>query len=137
MDDRVRIVAARLEEARRTGKKIPPLSEDVRPRDEREAAAICVEVMRLRKSRHAGWKVALSPAGEVTASPLLSDGVLMSPAQISVPQAASLKIETELAFRMKRAFPASGETISTQSTLDAVDAVMPALELVDSRYEAG
>jgi 2-keto-4-pentenoate hydratase len=137
MDDRVRIVAARLEEARRTGKKIPPLNEDVRPRDEREAAAVRDTVMRLRKSRHAGWKVALSPAGEVTASPFLSDGVLMSPAQISIPQAASLGIETELAFRMKRAFPVSRENISTQTTLDAVDAVMPALELLDSRYEAG
>jgi 2-keto-4-pentenoate hydratase len=137
MDDRVRILAARLEEARRTGSKIPRLSDDVRPRDEREAAAVRAEVMRLRKSRHAGWKVALSPAGEVIASPILSDGILTSPAHVSNSQAASLGIETELAFRMKRAFPVAGETISAQSTLDAVDAVMLALELLDSRYEAG
>jgi 2-keto-4-pentenoate hydratase len=137
MDDRVRILAARLEEARRTGKKIAPLNEDVRPRDETEAAAVRAEVMRLRKSRHAGWKVALSPAGEVIASPILSDGIFTSPAHVSRPQTASLGIETELAFRMKRAFPVAGETISTQSTLDAVDAVTSALELLDSRYEAG
>lgn len=137
MDDRVRILAARLEEARRTGRKIPPLTDDVRPRDEREAASVRDTVMRLRKSRHAGWKVALSPAGEMTASPILSDGLLTSPAHVSSPQTASLGIETELAFRMKRAFPVAGETISGQSTLDAIDAVMPALELLDSRYEAG
>jgi 2-keto-4-pentenoate hydratase len=137
MDDRVRIVAARLEEARRTGGKIPPLTDDVRPRDEREAAAVRDTVMRLRKSRHAGWKVALSPAGEVTASPILSDGLLKSPTHVSSPQTASLGIEAELAFRMKRAFPVAGETISAQSALDVIDAVMPALELLDSRYETG
>jgi 2-keto-4-pentenoate hydratase len=137
MDDRVRIVAARLEEARRTGKKVPRLTDDVRPRDEREAALVRDAVMRLRGSRHAGWKVALSPAGEVIASPILSDGFLTSPTHISKLQTASLGIETELAFRMKRAFPVADETISAQSTLDAIDAVMPALELLDSRYEAG
>lgn len=137
MDDRVRIVAARLEEARRTGKKIPRLTDDVRPRNEREAALVRDTVMRLAKSRHAGWKVALSPAGEVTASPILSDSFLTSPAHISSLQTASLGIETELAFRIKRAFPVAGETISAQSTLDAIDAVMPALELLDSRYETG
>jgi len=137
MDDRVRIVAARLEEARRTGKKVPRLTDDLRPRDEKEAALVRDAVMRLRKSRHVGWKVALSPAGEVIASPILSDGLLTSPAHISNLQTASLGIETELAFRMKRAFPATGETVTGQSTLDAVDAVMPALELLDSRYETG
>jgi 2-keto-4-pentenoate hydratase len=137
MDDRVRILAARLEKARRTGKKIPPLTDDVRPRDEREAALVRDTVMRLLKSRHAGWKVALSPAGEVTASPILSNGILTSPAHIFSLQTASLGIETELAFRMKRAFPVAGETISARSALDAVDAVMPAVELLDSRYEAG
>lgn len=137
MDDRVRIVAARLEEARRTGKKVPRLTDDVRPRDEREAALVRDAVMRLRKSRHVGWKVALSPAGEVIASPILSDGLLTSPARISRLQPASLGIETELAFRMKRPFPVAGETITAQSTLDAIDAVMPALELLDSRYETG
>jgi 2-keto-4-pentenoate hydratase len=137
MDDRVRIVAARLDEARRTGRKISRLTDDVRPRDEREAAAVRDTVMQLRKSRHAGWKVALSPAGEVTASPISSDGVLTSPAHVSRPQAASLGIETELAFQMKRAFPVAGESISAQSTRDAIDAVMPALELLDSRYAAG
>jgi 2-keto-4-pentenoate hydratase len=137
MGDRVRILAARLEEARRTGRKIPRLTDDARPRDEREAAAVRAEVMRLRKSRHAGWKVAVSPAGEVTASPILSDGLRTSPAHVSSLQTESLGIETELAFRMKRAFPVTGEAISAQSTLDAIDAVMPALELLDSRYEAG
>jgi 2-keto-4-pentenoate hydratase len=38
---------------------------------------------------------------------------------------------------MKRAFPVAGEIISAQSALDAIDAVMPALELLDSRYETG
>jgi len=137
MDDRVRIVAARLEEARRTGRKIPRLIDDVRPRDETEAALVRDAVMRLTKSRHAGWKVALSPEGEVTASPILSDGLLTSPAHISKLQTASLGIETELSFRIKRAFPVAGETISAQSALDAIDAVMPALELLDSRYETG
>jgi 2-keto-4-pentenoate hydratase len=137
MDDRARIVAARLEEARRTGRKIPRLTDEIRPRDEREAASVRDAVMRLRNSRHAGWKVSLSPAGEVTASPILSDGILASPAHISSLQTASLAIETELAFRMKRAFPVAGETISAQSARDSIDAVMPALELLDSRYETG
>jgi 2-keto-4-pentenoate hydratase len=137
MDDRVRIVAARLEEARRTGAKVPRLADPLRPRDETEAALIRDAVARLRKSRHVGWKVALSPAGEVIASPILSDGLLTSPAHVSTPPTTSLGIETELAFRMKRAFPAAGDTVTARSTRDAIDAVMPALELLDSRYETG
>lgn len=130
-------MAARLEEARRTGKKAPRLTDDLRPRDEKEAALVRDAVARLRRSRHVGWKVALSPAGEVIASPILSDGLLTSPAHISRLQTTSLGIETELAFRMKRAFPVAGETVTAQSTLDAIDAVLPALELLDSRYETG
>lgn len=137
MDERVKVVAARLAEARRTGKKVPQFTEEVRPRNEKEAALVRDTVMRLTKSRHAGWKVALSPAGDVTASPILSDGLMTSPAHISKLQTASLGIETELAFRTKRAFPVEGETISAQSALDAIDAVMPALELLDSRYVTG
>jgi len=54
-----------------------------------------------------------------------------------MPQMASRGIETELAFRMKHAFPGVGETISAQTALAAIDAVMPALEILDSRYETG
>jgi 2-keto-4-pentenoate hydratase len=137
MVDRVLMVAASLDEARRTGAKVPRLTENLRPRDEKEAASVRGAVARLRNSRHVGWKVALSPAGEVIASPILNDGVLTSPAHVSRPRTTSLGIETELAFRVKRAFPAAGDTVTVQSTLDAIDAVMPALELLDSRYETG
>jgi 2-keto-4-pentenoate hydratase len=137
MDGRVQVVAAGLMEARHTGKKVARLAEEARPRDEREAALVRDTVMRLSGAHHAGWKVALSPVGDVTASPVLSSGLLASPAQIAIRREAALGIETELAFRMKRAFPGPGETVSPQSVLDAIDAVMPALEILDSRYEAG
>lgn len=137
MNDRVRIVATMLEDARRTGKKVSPLTDEVRPRDEREAASVRDMVMQLRSSRHGGWKVALSAAGELIASPVLSDGLLATPAHIPKLPTASLGVETELAFRLKRAFPAPGEAVSALTAREAVDAVMPALELLDSRYEAG
>jgi 2-keto-4-pentenoate hydratase len=137
MNDRVRLVAEKLAEARRTGKKVTRLTDELRPRDEREAASVRETLMRLRRSRHAGWKVALSRAGELIASPVLSDGFLTSPARVSLGQAASLGIETELAFRIKRAFPVGGEMVTRPSVVEAIDAVMPALELLDSRFEAG
>lgn len=137
MDERVQVVAARLVEARRTGQKIARLTEDMRPRDEREAALVRDTVMQLADSSHAGWKVALSSSGEVIASPILRHGLFTSPAHIPNLQTSSLGVETELAFRMKRAFPVLGETISVQSAIGAIDAVMPALELLDSRYETG
>jgi 2-keto-4-pentenoate hydratase len=137
MDERVAILAAKLDEARRNGRKIHRPTDDTRPRDESEAATVRDAVMKLRQCRHVGWKANLSPEGELTASPILSEGLMTSPAHISIPRTVSLGIETELAFRMKRAFPVAGETISAQSTLNAVDTVMPAIELLDSRYEAG
>jgi 2-keto-4-pentenoate hydratase len=137
MDARVRNLAAQLEEARRTGTKIHRPTGDLCPRDEKEAASVRDAVMALRHCRHVGWKANLSPEGELTASPVLSEGLMTSPAHMSIPRTVSLGIETELAFRMKRNFPLVGETISAQSALEAVDAVMPAIELVDSRYQAG
>ncbi|HEV8260324.1 MAG TPA: fumarylacetoacetate hydrolase family protein [Burkholderiales bacterium] len=126
-----------LEDARRTGKKVPRLADELRPRDEKEASLVRDTVMQLRNSRRGGWKVALSAAGELIASPILSDGLFATPARIPKLPTASLGIETELAFRIKRAFPAAGEAVSARTALEAIDAVMPALELLDSRYEAG
>lgn len=137
MIDRIATVSEKLAEARRTGKKVAPLSDDLRPQSEAEAAAIREAVMRLRGSRHGGWKVSLSHAGELIASPILKDSIFTSPARIEWRQNASLGLETELAFRFKRAFPDIGEVVTVQSTLEAIDVVMPAFELLDSRYEKG
>ena len=57
-----------------------------------------------------------------------------SPARLSAADFHNPIVEPEIAFRMGRGLPASGAPWSEAAVADAVAAMFPAIELVDSRY---
>jgi 2-keto-4-pentenoate hydratase len=66
---------------------------------------------------------------------LLADRVLQSPAALPAAGFATRVVETEFGVRMGRALPARAEPYSLEAVTEAVAAVMPSFEIVDSRFE--
>jgi len=89
----------------------------------------------------AGWKIATttkvmqqlmgidSPCGGA----VFQQTIHHSPARLRHADFVSLKIECELAFRLAADLPAGGTPHTEESVFAAIDAVMPAFELVDDR----
>jgi 2-keto-4-pentenoate hydratase len=90
----------------------------------------------------AGWKIAtttrvmqeLMGIPHPCAGAIFESRIHRSPAEVRAADHVSLKIECELAFRIAADLPARAEPFSAAAMLAAVDAVMPAFELVDDRH---
>ncbi|HKF74325.1 MAG TPA: fumarylacetoacetate hydrolase family protein [Stellaceae bacterium] len=84
-----------------------------------------------------GWKVgAPSPTAEPAASPLLADLVQPSPARFGGPRLRLRGIEAEVAFRFGKPMPARDEPYGEEEVSDAIHSIHPAIELVETRFEA-
>ena len=89
-----------------------------------------------------GWKIAtttkvmqeLMGIGHPCAGAIFKSRIHQSPARLNASDYVSLKIEFELAFRLARDLPARSAPFEPGRMLEAVDAVMPAFELVDDRH---
>lgn len=57
-----------------------------------------------------------------------------SPARLKIADFHNPIVEPEIAFRMARDLPAAGEPYGAEAVADAVAALFPAVEMVDSRY---
>ena len=66
---------------------------------------------------------------------LIAERVHRSPASLPAASFATRVIETEFGFRMARALPARPAPYSLEEVTAAVGAALPALEIVDSRFE--
>lgn len=64
-------------------------------------------------------------------------GVRSSPARLDTADCVRFGIECEVAYRLGRDLPASGAPYTRDAVADAVDAVMPAIELLDFRFPDG
>ncbi len=128
--------AALLVDARRSGRRLAALPDDVVPRDDAEAYAVQDEVMALLGATIAGWKVgAPSPTAPPSAAPLLADLVAPSPATFAATSESFRAVEAELALTLARDLPArSGNPYGEDEAWDAVAAVHVAIELLDSRF---
>jgi 2-keto-4-pentenoate hydratase len=84
-----------------------------------------------------GWKVgAPSPTAEPAASPLLADLVQPSPARFGGPRLRLRGIEAEVAFRFGQALPPRPEPYGEAEVIDAIHSIHPAIELVETRFQA-
>ena len=84
-----------------------------------------------------GWKVgAPSPAAEPAAAPLLADLVRPSPARFGGPRLRLFGIEAEVAFRFGQALPPRPEPYGEAEVSAAIHSMHPAIELVETRFEA-
>lgn len=112
---------------------------DLRPRDVTAGWAVQQDLLRLA-GPGAGWKVAASSlagqrhigvAGPI-AGPLTSAGLRASGSV--VPRTAMASVEPEFAFRIGTDLLAGGWPYSRGTVLAAVDGILPAIEVPDSRF---
>jgi 2-keto-4-pentenoate hydratase len=78
-----------------------------------------------------GWKLAAPPSGDVISAPLFDMGCLACGAVVENAEVLRDGVECELALRIDRSLPGGGCT--REDVMAAVDAVMPAFELLCSR----
>jgi 2-keto-4-pentenoate hydratase len=140
-DDRGAAAAA-LEEARRTVTPIEPLTESWPGFDVEDAyavQAIQIERRRGQGTSVVGWKVGLTSAAmqrqlgvsEPDFGPLLDDMEIEPEGDLACDGLISPRVEAELAFRLGA--DVGGPGITRTAVAAAVDAVLPALEIIDSR----
>jgi 2-keto-4-pentenoate hydratase len=127
--------AAKLVEARRSGRRIAALDGDLLPRTNEDAYAVQDETMRLLGASHAAWKVGgANPAAEPIAAPLIAALVKPSPARFTATPESFHAVEAELALSLGRDLPARAGGYSEDEAWAAVAAVHVAIELLDTRY---
>lgn len=84
--------------------------------------------------RPAAWKAG-GPSDKVepTASPIAAEKLLRSPASVAASDMHMAGVEAEVAFRLKASLPPRNKAYSEKEVADAIDAVLVAIELCDSR----
>ena len=96
-------------------------------------------------SPRGGWKVGatsveprrLLGAKEPATAPMFAPNCLTSPGTVAVFPNQSPCIEGEFAFRFSRSLPPMAEGYVLDEVLEAVESVMPAIEVVGCRFEGG
>jgi 2-keto-4-pentenoate hydratase len=79
-----------------------------------------------------GWKVSLAKDNSVYASPMFSDLIWTSGAQVPLPRAGGLEIELAVTLA-KDLPPRLGASYSCDEVLDAIGSVLIGIEILDSR----
>lgn len=131
--------------SRREGAAYANLPEELRPADVAEAYQAQAAFHRLAVPLHGaigGWKIAtttkvmqeLMGIDHPCAGAIFESRIHRSPARLRAADYVSLKIEFELAFRLGTDLPVGQAPFTAERMLAAVDAVMPAFELVDDRH---
>jgi 2-keto-4-pentenoate hydratase len=134
MIDRVAGLAGLLLAARLEGRPLEGIPAEFVPRSGDEACAV-QDATVAALGTVGGWKVgASSPTAEPSAAPLLGAVIRADPAQWELPKGASVGIEGELAFRFARPLLPRAEPYGEDEVWDAIDALHPAIELVQSRF---
>jgi 2-keto-4-pentenoate hydratase len=138
--------AAILAQARISQRRIPSLPPQLLPRSEEQAYEIQSELIPLLLAQYggkvAGYKVACTNpiAQQQLGVPgpflgqLLSPFCLSSPAEIETSQFFMRVVEAEFAFRMAADLAPRATPWSREEIAGAVEGILPAFEIVDSRY---
>lgn len=135
-------LATALAAARRDGGTVPPPATDLSFED---AYAVQVRVAELLNARQIGWKVGSTSAAaqarlgtsEPGAGPLLDAFCYEDAGSAAVHTAHDLHVEAEFAYRLGRDLAPRSQPWTPDELRAAVDAFLPAMELVGSRYEGG
>lgn len=131
-----------LNDARQYAQPLAALPADCAPANLKDAYAIQSAVRASWPYPVAGWKIgATSPAiqakfgvSEPIIGPFFAPDVYASPARPAAAQFAHLAIETEFAYRLGHDLPAREQTYTRLEILDAIDALVPAFEVVSPRF---
>jgi 2-keto-4-pentenoate hydratase len=144
LQDAANRAAASLRDARSSGRAIKALAEDCRPATVDDGYQIQTAFRQLWTDRLAGWKIGATAAPvmakfgvtEPFCGPIYAADVYASPARLDAARFNHYVIETEFAYRLGRDLPARAASYSREEIVEAVDAVLPAFEMINCRYEA-
>ena len=122
--------------ARQTAEPVAGLPPEAAPRTEEEAFAIQREVLKLAGDSIGGWKCAAPPGRAQSGACMGRAGFLRSPARLPFRADRDMGIEAEIALRLAADLPgrADGQPYAREDIIDATASVLPALELVQSRF---
>ncbi len=123
--------------------RLSALPEDCRPRSRVEGYAIQAQMAAISGQNVVGWKIAATTASGQRhinvdgplAGRLLRQKVLAPGAAILLGNNHMRVAEAELVFRFANALPSRLIPYHEAEVMDAVDAVLPGIEVPDSRYE--
>ncbi len=144
LQDAAERAAAIIREARSSGRPIKGLAEDCRPAMVEDGYQIQAAFRKLWPDSVAGWKIgATAPSvmakfgvKEPFCGPIYAADVYASPARLEAKRFSHYVIETEFAYRLGRDLPARATPYSRGEIVEAIDAVIPAFEMINCRYEA-
>ena len=106
----------------------------VQPADPREAYAI-QDATLVALGTIGGWKVGARAAGrEPTCAPLPAAGLLPDAVQLGGPAWRLRGIEVEVGFELARSLPPRAEPYALVDVVQALGAVLPVVEVVESRF---
>jgi 2-keto-4-pentenoate hydratase len=128
--------------ARRARTMLPTLTGEGSPKSLDEGYAIQHLAVRLWDDVIAGWKVGatsheiqeLFRITECISGPVFRQSVYASPARLEAANFHHLMLESEFAFRFAHALMPRAVPYTRAEVLDAVDALMPAFEIVSPRF---
>jgi len=109
------------------------LPEGAKPATLAEAHAIQDALIAMTGERVAGWKMNVTPAGEVMRGAMLASRIWATPASVPAALVPLLGAEAEIAFRLDRDLPARGSDYS-RDEIEAAVSALPAIEVVDTRF---
>jgi 2-keto-4-pentenoate hydratase len=135
--------ASLLVEARNSGRAIAGFPDDIRPKSVEEGYQVQAAFRKLWKDKIAGWKIGATARpvmakfgiAEPFMGPCYAATVHASPARLPAKRFNHLVIETEFAYRLGRPLPARPSGYSRTEIMAAVDAIVPAFELINCRLE--
>jgi 2-keto-4-pentenoate hydratase len=139
---RVEDAAAFLAAARREGRVIEALPDSCRPQSLAEGYEVQHAFRAIWPDTVAGWKIGATAVPtmdkfgvkEPMYGPFFGSNVFMSPAKTSAPTRNAMTLESEFAYRLGRDLPARATPYSREEIVAAIDAIMPAFEIVGTRY---
>lgn len=139
---RIEDAAAFLAAARREGRVIEALPEACRPPSLAEGYEVQNAFRAIWPDTVAGWKIgATAPAtmarfnlDQPMYGPFFAGTVHSSPARTAAPTRHAMAIESEFAYRFGRDLPARQQPYTREEIIAAIDALIPAFEIVGTRY---
>ncbi|QGZ61450.1 2-keto-4-pentenoate hydratase [Paraburkholderia acidisoli] len=128
-------LAQRLVSARRQHQLIETLEPERLPPDAATAYAIQQAVIAGLGTTTGGWKIgARTPGGATSGAPLPATLVQASPARLERGTFFRVLVELEIAFRFSEPIAPRAEAYARDEVLARVGQVLPAIEIVDSRF---
>jgi 2-keto-4-pentenoate hydratase len=133
-----------LADARREHRVLSQLPDALVPADVAEGYAVQDAFRRLWPDTIVGWKAGATAApvqkrfgvNEPFAGPFYAADTFQAPARIEARRFAHLCLESEFAFRFGRTLAARSEPYTRDEVLAAVDALVPAIEIVGPRFDS-